>query len=80
MNRVELVKKNLSDTEFIQLIKLLLKNDYILSIFEDEYCYSIEFNYGINSGLGDKTLQWLTEDELFLLNEIREKKRWLKIM
>lgn len=74
MNRVELDKKKLSDTEFIQLIKLLLKNDYILSIFEDEYCYSIEFNYSINSGLGDKTLQWLTEDELFLLNEIREKK------
>lgn len=74
MNRVELVKKKLSDTEFVQLIKLLLKNDYILSIFEDEYCYSIEFEYSMSSGMGEKTLQWLTEDELFLLEEIREKK------
>lgn len=53
-----------------QFFQLLLKNEYMFVLYEDSAdIVVIQYNYSINSGLSDYVPRWITDDELYFLED-----------
>lgn len=68
-------KVSAADSAFVNLIKILLKNDYQCTIYPQDFgAIAIEYNYAPYCNFENPTCEWVTPEEIELIRELRRQK------